>query len=1256
MNQKDPKLEKSGRQLTSSTARFNWLKGVVYSLLILTATVLTAIVATIYAIEKKGGAAALISAKLSEVLPGTTTVINKISFTFNLNDFHLTTHLQDTSLSHQEQKLKFENIQLVFSPQSLRTALPVEIALQAHVLKVERQEQRVKFLDEFNWLNQLVIFPLPERAKGTGQNLAKSKAIWPVGLQRLTLTADELEISTLTDSEENREQFSNLALSFWPADKETLSDELNLSLRMSQPVETGQIIPQINLSLKINFVSALSEFELKTKHVDLTKLLNLMDQVDIAKSQIISDVDINLTGAFEGQTLSLLGGEVSSSKGSLSFQKKGKLLSSDYENLEAKFDYNSAEELLVIHNLSAKLDDQQTVRLAGKLLSVNADEVNFKGTMLGEDISISAMQTLWPQDKAVDVRSWVSRFTDGGRFKTLAAEFEGVLRPRQGLLNISQLNLSGEYANIRLSYSDEQYPTVVGTLGGSVDVKVGADGNVQSASAALSIRDGFMRVDGYGPTVRVPSVDLILRQQGSDTVLQKLIIDLKHSGQLSLNGTRKKSDNVFVSNLTLKSKFLDIELLKHLWPKQLASEASSWMHRHISSGSFGKSQLNVLISEQDGKPRVVSVTGDILFKDAQYRLYQDLTAATNLSGLLKFVDNQLQINIEEGAIEHLFVNQAQIGFAPLFPVGRERDLDIRLHAKGDVSSVLTILGHSKINQLNRLKLHDKPVTGETEFTMELTAFNSPGKGLKVDEVVVNGSMLNASIQNLPMQHELKQADIVLTFREGNAHVSGSGLLSGLKTDFAYQTSADDMNLTIRTKNDAAVTAYLRERYGLPVEQLMRLKVSVAGEVQKGLYKVGITADAKDTSVSLPVFDWAKLPGEPATAKMQMIFEENQLQKIEAIDIQASSLKAKGRLAFDTNLSINHGYLEQIVLPGHRINTLLLERDKNGVMNVTAEGEQINLIPLRRREGLAKGRELKFDITSETIVLGQELSFSGHLEGQTTKQGVGKAQLQGSLIVKGRPLLNEGTLDALFGEQGEFLTAVGVIGGAEADLTYSPSDTGENILLITSKNGGRVLDGLQITDTIRGGALRMATTFSAESMSKYRTEIELVDFHVVEAPKAVRAFSVLSVAGLSSLVEGEGTHFSKGQAIIGADGDQFRLEKVRAVGEAVGVHFLGSYDRQTREVEISGDLVPLKQLSKLIGYVPFFGELLTGIDKTGIFSTQFNMTGDVEDPDVGINLFALVPGLLRDIFSPDWLGNERRRIFGVDDQNSSAQKK
>ena len=139
---------------------------------------------------------------------------------------------------------------------------------------------------------------------------------------------------------------------------------------------------------------------------------------------------------------------------------------------------------------------------------------------------------------------------------------------------------------------------------------------------------------------------------------------------------------------------------------------------------------------------------------------------------------------------------------------------------------MSVLGHSRINQLKKLKLDGKPVTGETEFTMELAALASPGKRLKVTDVAVNGSMANASIQNLPLQHKLEQADIVLTLQQGSAQVSGSGILSGLKTDFAYQTSADDMNLTIKTNNDATVTAYVKDRYNLPVEQAMRLTVSV----------------------------------------------------------------------------------------------------------------------------------------------------------------------------------------------------------------------------------------------------------------------------------------------------------------------------------------------------------------------------------------------------------------------------------------------
>ena len=67
-------------------------------------------------------------------------------------------------------------------------------------------------------------------------------------------------------------------------------------------------------------------------------------------------------------------------------------------------------------------------------------------------------------------------------------------------------------------------------------------------------------------------------------------------------------------------------------------------------------------------------------------------------------------------------------------------------------------------------------------------------------------------------------------------------------------------------------------------------------------------------------------------------------------------------------------------------------------------------------------------------------------------------------------------------------------------------------------------------------------------------------------------------------------------------------------------------------------------------MPLVAEILTGVDRTGLFATQFSMQGSIDEPDVNVNALALAPGLLRDIFSPNWLGAERERIFGGNTQN------
>ena len=129
-------------------------------------------------------------------------------------------------------------------------------------------------------------------------------------------------------------------------------------------------------------------------------------------------------------------------------------------------------------------------------------------------------------------------------------------------------------------------------------------------------------------------------------------------------GARQK---IFISELKLDADFLDAELFQHLWPKPLAPRTMSWMRRHISGGVFGKSRLGLSFSEQDNVNKLVSVAGNVQFREASFRLYQDLHAATDLSGRMKFEDNQLVVNIEDGDIDQLSIPQAQVSLALCCP-------------------------------------------------------------------------------------------------------------------------------------------------------------------------------------------------------------------------------------------------------------------------------------------------------------------------------------------------------------------------------------------------------------------------------------------------------------------------------------------------------------------------------------------------------------------------------------------------------------
>jgi len=416
------------------------------------------------------------------------------------------------------------------------------------------------------------------------------------------------------------------------------------------------------------------------------------------------------------------------------------------------------------------------------------------------------------------------------------------------------------------------------------------------------------------------------------------------------------------------------------------------------------------------------------------------------------------------------------------------------------------------------------------------------------------------------------------------------------------------------------------------------------------FEIELSLDLADTSIDIPAIGWAKLPAEPGRASMRLVLKDGAPVAIENIDIEAGSLEVVGRAGFAASkgngIAVTDASFRRLSWPGNDIGMLELSRDFDGNWLIKAEAKLIDLVPLRRNLGIGKGQPVSFDILAERIIVGDGLSLSGHISGNKKAAGGGEALFSGNLSHRTRTLISEGEFQMSFGSGGEFLNGVGIVGGAETTLTYSAAEGEVPELTMSSENGGGTLAGLTVTDTIRSGEMFLRTKF-IDGFENFDTNIRITNFTVVEAPRAVRAFSILAPTGLYSLVEGQGTGFDWGEASIEKRGPKVNLTQVIGRGQAVSVAFVGQYDDKTREVDVSGNLVPASFLSQIIGVIPIVGEILTGVDNAGLFVTQFSLTGSIDDPDASITPASVVPGVLRDLFSPSWLRREGDRILGPD---------
>ena len=592
-----------------------------------------------------------------------------------------------------------------------------------------------------------------------------------------------------------------------------------------------------------------------------------------------------------------------------------------------------------------------------------------------------------------------------------------------------------------------------------------------------------------------------------------------------------------------------------------------------------------------------------------------------------------------------FVSRKAVGGAD---IGRAT-LDL-VTAGSDLKRVAEVASRLGVKGFAGVALSDLRLDGIADVTVN-AGFPTGRKITRADvELKTDIVVQTASIDGLPVLQSARDVEFVGHFSDALNEISGTATLFGASVDFAVTENRETDRLVVRANAPKApgLAKIAAATTGLDLSGSLGGNIMLATGTSLKDFEIELGLDLADTAIDVPSLGWTKIPAEAGSASMRIVLKDGRLKAIEDIDINAGSLAVIGRASLNgddtASPTVTSASFRRLSWPGNDIESLELTRDTDDNWVITAEARLIDLVPLRRNRGIGEGRPVSFDILAQQIIVGDGISLSGHISGTKKARGGGAASFAGNLLFKSKPLIKEAELQISFGNGGDYLNGVGLVGGAATTLTYSAAEGEDPELTMASENGGGTLSGLNVTDTIRSGEMFLRTRF-IDGYDNFDTTIRITNFRVVEAPRAVRAFSVLAPAGLVGLVQGEGTGFAWGEAEIQKRDQKINLTKVTGRGQAVSVAFVGQYDRETREVDVSGNLVPASFLSQIIGVIPLVGEILTGVDNAGLFVTQFSLKGGIDDPDASVTPASIVPGVLRDLFSPSWLRREGDRILG-----------
>ena len=646
-----------------------------------------------------------------------------------------------------------------------------------------------------------------------------------------------------------------------------------------------------------------------------------------------------------------------------------------------------------------------------------------------------------------------------------------------------------------------------------------------------------------------------------------------------------------------------------LWPKPLLPNPRAWMEQNLAKGTYDKGEATIggSLSWNDlDNLAITSLQARVAASHGALSYIDGMPPVEDVSATADFDLQKMKATITGGGIGNLRLEPFTLTINGLD--ANDQTIDIPLKVAGPIPDVVRLIDHPPLRYGTKVGLSPDDLNGTAEGTVHLVFPLLKSLATKDINVDVDAALSNVATQRLVKGIDITDGQLQLTLTKDSFSVKGPAALNKipLQMDMLenFEPGPDkplrQINVTGNIQNDQwkQLGASFAGTTGTTTATLQ------ATQPDKGATVFSGNLDMTATDMHFAPLNWKKPAGQAAILKFDGQMAEGKDITIKSINLNGPQVYAQGKAVVGIDGTLKSASLTPLRLGRTNANLSLSQSpEAGGTVRLEATGKSLDIGGQDNVKQAADTRPKEFHLKLDRLLTSED-GVIADAEGYAVRDAEGWKEISLHGLADGEHKL---------------------------DIELTPQDDGSSSFLVTCDDFGKMLKGLGLTDTVKEGDVKIEGASTPDQPRVIIGTAQIGSFTVGKLPVLALLLNATSPFGFSGLVTNSASfeHMNGG---FRWSGDQIELLHMNAAGTSVGMNIAGKVDMNSGKASLHGTLVPFSMMNRILGSIPFIGDILTGGDGGGVLAIAYTIKGTLSAPQIDVNPISLLtPGFIRNLF-------------------------